>query len=134
MTKRGRTNGALDAINSQRTVRAALVVQRQHEAGVLTNLKTEQAAAAAKAHQVEVEAALIMYVSQLLGGTTEQAIRWLILVMVPVLRSVGDGADRRDSVRRGFVATINPAGRKAPLSSAAKVIPYSLQTHAGMDC
>jgi hypothetical protein len=42
-------------------------------------LKTEQAAAAAA---VEVDAASIMYVAQLLGGTTEQAIRWLILAMV----------------------------------------------------
>jgi hypothetical protein len=33
-------------------------------------------------HAVEVEAAPIMYVPQLLGGTTEQAIRWLILAMV----------------------------------------------------
>ncbi len=48
----------------------------------LTNLKTDRAAAAAKAHAVEVEAAPIMYVAQLLGGTTEQAIRWLILAMV----------------------------------------------------
>jgi len=82
MTKRGRTNGALDAINSQRKARAELVAQRQREAGVLTGLKTEQAAAAAKAHAVEVEAAPIMYVARLLGGTTEQAIRWLILAMV----------------------------------------------------
>jgi hypothetical protein len=83
MTKRGRTNGALDAINSQRKVRAEPVAQRQREADVLTSLETEQAAAAAKAHQVKVEAAPIMYVAQLLGGTTEQAIRWLILAMVP---------------------------------------------------
>ncbi len=73
MTKRARTNGALDAINSQRKARAELVAQRQREADVLTGLKTEQAAAAAKARQVEVEAAPIMYVAQLLGGTTEQA-------------------------------------------------------------
>ncbi len=82
MTKRGRTNGALDAINSQRKARMELVAQRQREAEVLTGLKTEQAAAVARAHAVEVEAAPIMYVAQLLGGTTEQAIRWLILAMV----------------------------------------------------
>jgi len=45
------------------------------KADVLTGLKTEQAAVAAQAHAVEVEAApMIMYVAQLLGGTTEQAI------------------------------------------------------------
>jgi hypothetical protein len=77
-----RTNRVLDAINSQRKARAELVAQRQRQADVLTGLKTEQAAAAAKARAVEVEAAPIMYVAQLLGGTTEQAIRWLILAMV----------------------------------------------------
>jgi hypothetical protein len=82
MTKRGRANGALDAINSQRKARAELVAQRQRKADVLADLKTEQAAAAAKAHQVEVEAAPIVYVAQLLGSTTEQALRWLILAMV----------------------------------------------------
>jgi hypothetical protein len=70
MTKRGRTNGALDAINSQRKVRAELVAQRHREAEALAGLKTEQAAALAKAHAVEVEVAPIMYVAQLLGGTT----------------------------------------------------------------
>jgi hypothetical protein len=82
MTKRGRTNGALDAINSQRKVRAELVAQRQREAGTLTVLKTEQAAAAATAHAVEIEAVPHMYMGQLLGLATEQAIRWLILAMV----------------------------------------------------
>jgi hypothetical protein len=82
MTKRGRANGALDAINSQRKVRAELVAQRQRKTDVLADLKTEQAAAAAKAHQVEVDAAPIVYVAQLLGSTTEQAMRWLILAMV----------------------------------------------------
>jgi hypothetical protein len=82
MVSRGRSNGALDVIASQRKARAELVAQRQREADVLTGLKTEQAAAVAKAHAVEVEAAPIMYVAQLLGGTTEQAIRWLILAIV----------------------------------------------------
>jgi hypothetical protein len=33
-------------------------------------------------HAVKVEAAPIMYVTQLLGGTTEHVIRWLILAVV----------------------------------------------------
>jgi ABC-type transporter Mla subunit MlaD len=82
MTKRGRANGALDAINSQRKARAELVAQCQREADLLTGLKTVQAAGAARAHAVEVEAAPIMHMAQLLGGSTEQAIRWLILAMV----------------------------------------------------
>jgi hypothetical protein len=52
VTKRGRTNGALDPI--QHKARAELLAKRQREANVLTGLKTEQAAAAAQAHQVEV--------------------------------------------------------------------------------
>jgi hypothetical protein len=56
--------------------------QRRREADTLTNLKTEQAAIDAKVHALEIEAAPIMYVAALFGGTTEQAIRMLILLMV----------------------------------------------------
>jgi hypothetical protein len=82
MVKRGRTAGALEAIGAQRKLREALVSQRRHEADTLANLKTEAGAVAAKSRQIEVEAAPIMYVAQLLGATTEQAIRLLILLMV----------------------------------------------------
>jgi hypothetical protein len=82
MVKRGRTAGALEAIGAQRKLREALVSQRRHEAETLANLKSEAAAVAAKSRQVEVEAAPIMYVAQLMGATTEQAIRLLILLMV----------------------------------------------------
>jgi hypothetical protein len=40
----------------------------------LAGLKTEQVAAAVKAHAVEVGEAPIIYVAQLLGGREEQAI------------------------------------------------------------
>jgi hypothetical protein len=40
--KRGRTNSAVDAIESQRKARAELAAQRQREADTLTGLKTEQ--------------------------------------------------------------------------------------------
>jgi hypothetical protein len=82
MVKRGRTAGALEAIGAQRKIREALVGQRRHEADALADLKSEAGAVAAKGRQIEVEAAPIMYVAQLLGGTTEQAIRLLILLMV----------------------------------------------------
>jgi hypothetical protein len=82
MVKRGRTAGALEAIGAQRKVREALVSQRRHEAETLAALKSEAGAVAAKSRQIEVEAAPIMYVAQLLGATTEQAIRLLILLMV----------------------------------------------------
>src|SRR5262245_31895750 len=82
MVKRGRTAGALEAIGAQRKLRETLVSQRRHEAETLANLKSEAGAVAAKSRQIEVEAAPIMYVAQLMGATTEQAIRLLILLMV----------------------------------------------------
>jgi hypothetical protein len=82
MVKRGRTSGALDAIATQRKQREALVGQRRHEAETLATLKSEAGAVAARTRRIEVEAAPIMYVAQLMGGTTEQAIRFLILLMV----------------------------------------------------
>jgi len=82
MVKRGRAAGALEAIGAQRKLREALVSQRRHEADTLASLKSEAGAVAAKSRQIEVEAAPIMYVAQLVGATTEQAIRLLILMMV----------------------------------------------------
>jgi len=82
MVKRGRTTGALEAIGAQRKAREALVSERRHEAEVLAELKSEAGAIAARGRRIEVEAAPIMYVAQLMGGTTEQAIRLLILLMV----------------------------------------------------
>jgi hypothetical protein len=82
MVRRGRTAGALEAIGAQRKLREALVSQRRHEAETLAALKSEAGAVAAKSRQIEVEAAPIMYVAQLIGATTEQAIRLLILLMV----------------------------------------------------
>jgi hypothetical protein len=82
MTKRGRAAGALEAIATQRKQRDALVAQRRQEAEKLAALKSDAAAVAARTHKIEVEAAPIMYVAQLMGGTTEQAIRLLILLMV----------------------------------------------------
>jgi hypothetical protein len=82
MTKRGRTNGALDAIGSQRKTRADLVSQRRTEADTLAKLRADQASIAAKVHAVEVEAAPIRFVAELVGGSTDLAIRFLILLMV----------------------------------------------------
>jgi hypothetical protein len=82
MVKRGRTSGALEAIGAQRKQRESLVNQRHHEAETLASLKTQAGAVAARTRQIEIEAAPIMYVAQMMGATTEQAIRLLILLMV----------------------------------------------------
>ena len=83
-TKRGRTNAALSAIAEQRKAREALAGQRQREGAALADLKTERAALSAKRRQIETEAAPIRYVAELIGSDTdsEQAIRWLIALMV----------------------------------------------------
>jgi hypothetical protein len=82
MTRRGRAAGALDAIAQQRKQREALVGQRRQEADKLAALKGDAAAVAARTHRIEIEAAPIMYVAQMMGASTEQAIRMLILLMV----------------------------------------------------
>jgi hypothetical protein len=82
MFRRGRIAGALEAIGAQRTLREALVSQRRHEAETLAAFKSEAGAIAAKSRRIEVEASPIMYVAQLMGATTDQAIRLLILVLV----------------------------------------------------
>lgn len=99
MTRRGRATGALEAIANQRKQRDALVAQRRQEAETLVTLKSDAAAATARNHRLEVEAAPIMYVAQMLGASTEQAIRLLILMMVltcdPLALALTAAASRR---------------------------------------
>jgi hypothetical protein len=82
--KSGKTQTALSAIESQRRARAALAGEREQAAGTFATLKAERASVAAKGHQVEAEAAPIRYVAEMIGASadSEQAIRWLILMMV----------------------------------------------------
>jgi hypothetical protein len=77
-----------------------LVAQRQREAEALTGLKTKQAAAAAKAHAVEVEAAPIRFVAELFEASTEAAIRWLILLLVGCCDPLAIALTAAASVRR----------------------------------
>jgi hypothetical protein len=90
-TKRGRTNAALSAIAEQRKAREALSGQRQREGAALADLKTERTALSAKGRQIETEAAPIRYVAELIGSDTdsEQAIRWLIALMVLCCELIG---------------------------------------------
>jgi hypothetical protein len=81
--KRGKTNAALSAIEGQRKARAGLVEERKREAGTAA-LQAERASVAAKGRRIEMEAAPIKYVAELVGADTdsERAIRWLIALMV----------------------------------------------------
>jgi hypothetical protein len=82
--KRGKTSTALSAMEGQRKARAELSAQRQREASTLADLKVQRGGISARARQMETEAAPIRYVAELVGADTnsEQAIRWLILMMV----------------------------------------------------
>jgi hypothetical protein len=82
--KRGKAGAAMSVMESQRQSRAALVGEREKAAGTLATLKAERAGVASHARQQEAESAPIRYVAELLGANTdsEQAIRWLILLMV----------------------------------------------------
>ncbi len=83
-TQRGRTSTALSAMESQKKARAGLASERNEAAGTLSALKAERASLAAQGRRIETEAAPIRYVAELVGADTdsEQAIRWLIALMV----------------------------------------------------
>jgi len=72
----------LEVVGASRKARGGIGQPTPGRGRYPANLKSEHAAIAAKAHAVEVEAAPIIYVDVLFGGTTEQTIRLLILLMV----------------------------------------------------
>jgi hypothetical protein len=119
--KRGRTNAALSAMEGQRKARAALVDERNREAGtLLAALKAERASLSARGKQIETEAAPIRYVAEFLGVDTdsERAIRWLIALMVlccdPLAIALTAAASARRSaagaVPRAILAVARPNG------------------------
>jgi hypothetical protein len=101
--KRGKTNAALSAIETQRKARQALAGERQREASTLADLKAERAALGAKGRQIETEAAPVRYVAELIGADTdsERAIRWLIALMVLCCDPLAIALTAAASARRG---------------------------------
>jgi hypothetical protein len=81
-TQRGKVATALSTMEGQRRARAGLTSERERAGATLAALKAERASVAAQGHQIEVEAAPIRYVAELAGTDSEQAIRWLIALMV----------------------------------------------------
>ncbi len=55
--RRGKTNTALSAIETQKKARASVADERKREASTLAALQVERATVAAKGHQIEIEAA-----------------------------------------------------------------------------
>jgi hypothetical protein len=82
--RRGRTNTALGAMESQRKARATLAGEREKAAQDLADLKAKRAGMAAQGHQTATEAAPITYVAELFGihRDPETITRWLIALMV----------------------------------------------------
>ena len=72
-----RDDTALSAMETQRRARAGLAGERNEAAGTLAALKTERASVAAKGRQVEVEAAPIRYVAELIGA--DAVLTWAVL-------------------------------------------------------
>jgi len=64
-------------METQRRARAGLAGERNEAAGTLAALKTERASVAAKGRQVEVEAAPIRYVAELIGA--DAVLTWAVL-------------------------------------------------------
>jgi hypothetical protein len=115
-TRRGRTNAALSAMESQRRARASLADERKREAGALAALQTERATVAARSRQIETEAAPIRYVAAIFGvPDQETAIRWLIALMVlccdPLAIALTAGLP------------VGPARRLQPLKRGHDLIP-----------
>jgi hypothetical protein len=83
-TTLGRTNGAMAIAEDSRKARVGLVEERKREGAALVTLQTERATVAARGRQAQTEAAPIRYVAELVGiaADSEQAIRWLIALMV----------------------------------------------------
>jgi hypothetical protein len=106
MTRRGNTVRALEAIGAQRKTREALVSERQREANTLAGLKAQQAAATAQARTIEIEATPIRYVAALFGGTPEQGIRLLILLMVLTCDPLAIALTAAASAAAGVASTV----------------------------
>jgi MarR family len=95
--QRGRANTAASIMTDQHKARTALVAERERAAQALADLKVERANVQARASIAESEAMPLRYAAELIGvgGDSEEAIRWLIALMVLVLRSSCDRVDCR---------------------------------------
>jgi hypothetical protein len=104
-------------MEGQKRPRAALVDERNREAGNLAALKAERASVAAQGKRIETEAAPIRYVAELLGIDTdsEKAIRWLIALMVLCCDPLAITLTAAASARRRFRPSApSRIGRQAP--------------------
>lgn len=81
-TKRGRVTRALNIATQERATRDGLDAQRQTATQALVGLQGQRAALVSERSRVEASAGPIQYLAMMIGVAPEQAVRWLILLMV----------------------------------------------------
>jgi hypothetical protein len=101
LTERGRAAAALNAIASQRKAREALIADRLKEAVILVDLRSDRAKLDAERQRAEAANGPIVYMAAMIGLPVEQAIRWLILLMVLTCDPTAIALTVAASIRRG---------------------------------
>ena len=81
-TKRGRITRALDIATQQRVIRDGLDGQRQAATATLVALQGERAALTGERARIEASTGPIQYLAMMAGTAPEDAVRWLMLLMV----------------------------------------------------
>ena len=81
-TRRGRVTRALDIATQQRVTRDGLDTQRQAATATLVGLQAQRAALAGERVRIEASTGPIQYLALMVGTAPEDAVRWLILLMV----------------------------------------------------
>lgn len=81
-TRRGRVTRAINIATQERATRDGLDTQRQAATATLVGLQAQRAALAGERSRVEASAGPIQYLAMMVGAAPEDAVRWLILLMV----------------------------------------------------
>ena len=81
-TRRGRVTRALDIATQQRVTRDGLDSQRQAATATLVALQGQRAALSGERARIEASTGPIQYLATMAGVSPEDAVRWLILLMV----------------------------------------------------
>ncbi len=81
-TRLGRVTRAINIATQQRVTRDGLDTQRQAATAMLVDLQAQRAALAGERARIEASAGPIQYLAMMAGIAPEEAVRWLILLMV----------------------------------------------------
>jgi hypothetical protein len=81
-TRLGRVTRAINIATQQRVTRDGLDTQRQAATATLVRLQAQRAALAGERSRIEASTGPIQYLATMVGVSPEDAVRWLILLMV----------------------------------------------------